>query len=253
MIKTYKIDMIKTKSDINYDLERYEIKNEIIYAICKNPLKKFKNFKSPYDKDLIDEKNYKTIFFILDFDEIVNSKMSVFKNIKKIKLKVLSNSIYVNIQNYKSSNEQDVQDILQALKIQFLHSKVEKVTYIYDKTCEYLDNQFITKNLCQFENNKCIAKRDYDLECGCCRHAKDMSFFSLMTSELVECEYLNDKRCIADCITCKLYTCPFLNKLGIKIKIKDLFLINNYFNFVQKLIIKTSPFTPKEKILKKLV
>ena len=253
MIKSYQINMIKSTSDINSEIERYEVKNEIVYAICKNPLKKFKNIQSPYNKDLIDETNYQKIFFILDFDEIVNSKLSVFKNIKKIKLKLKSKSIYVNIQNYKSSNEQDVQDILQTLKIQFLNSKAEKVNYIYDKTCEYLDNQFLSKNLCQFENNKCIAKRNFDIDCGCCRHSKDMSFFSLLSSEFVECEYLKDKHCTADCITCKLYTCPALNKLGIKIKIKDLFLINNYFNFIQKIIIRSSPYTPKEKILKKLV
>ena len=253
MIKTYKIDLMKSKEDISFDTERHEIGDEIVYAICKNPLKKFKNVKSPFVKDSINESNYKKVFFILDCDEIINSKMTVFNNIKRIKIKINLKSINVHVQNYNSEYEQDIQDILQSLKIRFLTNKTEKTSYIYDKTCEYLDNLFMSKNLCQFENNKCIAKRDYDLTCGCCRHAKDLSFFSLMASEMVQCEYLKDTHCTADCITCKLYTCPTLNKLGIKIKIKDLFLVNNFYNIIQKIIIKSSPFTPKEKILKKLV
>ena len=253
MIKTYQINMHKNKSDILSTSSRNDINNEIIYAICDEPLKKFKNIQFPYARETINNTYYKNIFFILDFNEIVDNKKDVLNKIKKIKLKIDSNQIYAHIQHYKSSNEQDILDILSALKIQFLTSKAQKIDYIYDKTCEYLDNQFTTRNICQFENNKCIAKRDYDLNCGCCRHSKGRNFFSLLDSEFVVCEYLNNKQCTADCISCKLYTCPTLNKMGIKFRIKDLFLIDNYFSLRQKVIIKSYCFTPKEEIIKRLI
>ena len=253
MVKTYQINLINNKNDITSNIQRQEGNNEIIYNICKNPLKKFKNIKSPFNKEKINTNNYQKVYFVLDFNEIINEKKELFNKIKKIKLLFDVKSFFVYIQNYKSSNEKDVIDILQSLKIHFLKTKLEKIDYIYDKTCEYLDNEFATRNICQFENNKCIAKRECDLTCGCCRHSKDRNFFSLLASEYVECEYLKNKHCSANCISCKLYTCPTLNKMGIKFRIKDLFLLNNYFSIRQRIIVKTYCFTPKEIIIRKLV
>ena len=253
MLKTYQINMHINKSDILSTSSRNDVQNEIIYTLCDNPLKKFKNIQSPYYNNCGDPHGYKKIIFVLDLDEIINSKKSVFKKIKKIRLKLNKIQIFAYIQNYKSSYENDILDILSALKIQFIQSKYHRIEYIYDKTCEYLDNEFTEKNICQFKNNKCIAKSEFDIDCGCCRHSKNRNFFSLLNSEYVTCEYLKNKHCTANCISCKLFTCPTLNKMGIKFRIKDLFLLNNYYNIRQKIIVKSYCFTPKDVIMKKLI
>ncbi|MBO6243128.1 MAG: hypothetical protein J6O41_00960, partial [Clostridia bacterium] len=73
-------------------------------------------------------------------------------------------------------------------------------------------------------------------------------------SKLVLCEHLKkDYTCGAKCISCKLFTCDYLRKKGIQFKIKDILLLNVFFNPLQKYFIKYMVFTPKDKILKRLL
>ena len=73
-------------------------------------------------------------------------------------------------------------------------------------------------------------------------------------SKLVLCEHLKkDYTCGAKCISCKLFTCDYLEKKGIKFRIKDILLLNVFFNPLQKYFIKYMVYTPKEKILKRLM
>ena len=75
----------------------------------------------------------------------------------------------------------------------------------------------------------------------------------IYSNKLVLCEYLVNRRCSAKCITCKLFTCDYLEKNGIKFRMNDILLIKCFFNPIQMLIMKCSPFTLKEKILKRLL
>ena len=122
----------------------------------------------------------------------------------------------------------------------------------YDLACDYLDSFFYGKNLCEFYNNRCGYKKDYDIEVGCCRHFEKHKHFGLLLGEkLVPCEYLgSNKRCNVKCLSCKLYTCPYLEKKGIKFKLKDIFPINSIFNWKQKIYIKSNVYTKKEDMLK---
>ena len=87
---------------------------------------------------------------------------------------------------------------------------------------------------------------------GCCHHFKYKAIGPL--SRLVQCEYLTkDYKCGAKCISCKLFTCDYLEKKGIKFKINDILLLNAFFNPLQKYFIKYMVFTPKEKIIKRLL
>ena len=48
----------------------------------------------------------------------------------------------------------------------------KRYNYIYDTVCDYLDNEFQEKNICQFKNNKCVGVTD-GYHCkesinGCC-------------------------------------------------------------------------------------
>ena len=74
--------------------------------------------------------------------------------------------------NSNGENEKDVFDLIRSIKIVLLKRKIDRYEYIYDVACNYLDNEFITKNICDFKNDKCFAKRDFNCTCGCCRHFK---------------------------------------------------------------------------------
>lgn len=148
----------------------------------------------------------------------------------------------LNIKNIK------LEDLIDTIKLESLNTKKAKYNYIYDKTCKTLDYEFETRNLCNFKDDKCIEKAKTNVICGCCRHYKN-----LFSKNLVKCEYLKNRKCTANCITCKLFTCDTLEKQGIKFKLKDFYLINYYFNNLQKFIIKSSYFTTKEKIMKRLI
>ena len=50
-----------------------------------------------------------------------------------------------------------------------------------------------------------------------------------------------------------VFTCDYLEKKGIKFRIKDMLLLDTFFNPLQKYCIKYKVFTPKEKIIKWLI
>lgn len=136
----------------------------------------------------------------------------------------------------------------------FYKTREERYNYIYDTVCNYLDSFFYGKNLCDFKNNQCGEKRGTTSYRGCCHHYKNKLLGPLISHNLIPCEYLlNDYTCGAKCISCKLFTCDYLNKKGIKFRIKDIFLLDVFFNWFQKYFIKSMVFTPKDKIMKTLL
>lgn len=151
--------------------------------------------------------------------------------------------------NSNGENEKDVFDLIRAIKIVLLKRKIDRYEYIYDVACNYLDNEFITKNICDFKNDKCFAKRDFNCTCGCCRHFKH--FFS---NKLVQCEYLIDKHCSAQCLPCKMFTCDeIVRDKKIKYRFSDIFLLDKFFNPIQKIVILMNCFNKKETIIKRLL
>ena len=143
-------------------------------------------------------------------------------------------------------------DFILGINAIFFNTRHERYNYIYDTVCDYLDSFFYGKNLCDFKDNKCGEKRNTAITIGCCRHFKIKLLGPL--TRLIPCEYLKeDHTCDAKCISCKLFTCDYLRKKGVIFKIKDILLLDVFFNPVQKYFIKYMVFTPKEKILKKLM
>ena len=185
------------------------------------------------------------------------------KDIKKIKeickknrirfgIEMQDKIIVANIEKYNEYEEIYI-NILHTLNAILYENINDKYNYLYDEICDYLDNEFIKYNLCGFKNDKCKVKKDSGVEMGCCYHCKNKYFGLLYTNKFQLCEYLKDKRCSAKCITCKLYTCSELQKQGIKYNTKNVLLIRYFFNPIQKFIIISSHFTPKERIMKKLL
>ena len=59
--------------------------------------------------------------------------------------------------------------------------------------------------------------------------------------------------CGAKCIGCKLFTCDYLEKRGIKFRIRDILLLDVFFNPLQKYFIRYMVYTPKDKVIKRLM
>ncbi|MCL2592430.1 MAG: hypothetical protein FWD82_03600 [Defluviitaleaceae bacterium] len=131
-----------------------------------------------------------------------------------------------------------------------------KYEMIYDDVCKYLDNEFYGKNVCDFQNNRCGEKRNTNSLVGCCRPYKNKLISPLLPASCNRvnvCKYLDEnKKCSVECISCKLFTCDYLHKKGIRFKIKDIESLKD-FNVIQKYILKYSVFTPKEKIINRLL
>ena len=146
-------------------------------------------------------------------------KLLFIKKIYTNKLGITENSkkLLGYIINYNQNNKEQ-NDFILAINAIFYNTRYERYNYIYDTVCHY------------------------------------KSKFLGPLTKFVLCEYLGeDYSCTAKCISCKLFTCDYLEKKGIKFKIRDILLLNTFFNPLQKYFIKYMVFTPKEKILKRLM
>lgn len=198
------------------------------------------------DFNVLTKKKYKKVLRKLLRLKKITTKLGIENGIKEDSKKILGYII-----NYDKNDKQQ-NDFILAINAIFFNTRYERYNYIYDTVCIYLDNYFYGKNLCDFKNNKCGEKKNTSSTTGCCHHFKYKVLGPL--SKLVLCEFLNDDySCEAKCISCKLFTCDYLEKKGIKFKIRDILLLDTFFNPIQKYYIKYMVFTPKEKILKKLM
>lgn len=204
------------------------------------------------------------IIFKIDFNKFstkeykrILKKFLLVKNIairmnKKFGVEEDNKKIIAYIVNL-NKNDINQMNFIYGINAVLYNNKYERYNYIYDTVCNYLDGYFYGKNLCDFHNNKCGEKRNTSSTTGCCHHFKHKMLGPF--SKLVLCEYLNSENytCDAKCISCKLFTCDYLESKGIKFKIKNILLLDTFFNPLQKYFIKYMVFTPKEKILKRLV
>jgi len=255
-------------------LNNYYIKEEMEYINKQNDILITDDiYLIENGQEIIASKNklreLKQLYFVIDFS---NKKLNINvakKLIKKIKnisslIKAKKDNIGIKeedkiiIGNIKGIEQQYANDILVALTVPLTNNKKEKYNYLYDNICWYLDNEFISKNLCGFKNNRCIGISKDNNECiGCCKHFKNKKFGAIYESskKLVRCEYLDEetKRCTAKCIMCKLVTCSEVKKnKNVRFNVWNVLLIRYYFNFIQKIITISTAYTPKEKILKRL-
>lgn len=249
----------KDKEKLNYEKEvailKYE--NNNIFIDCNNQKYQFNEF--------IKNKNIKkidNIVFQLDFSEELkfDNAKKIIKNIIKIGRKIKKYKIKIGIEmngnnilgNLKLSDSEYENDVVSAIGVLVCKNKKQKYEFLYDQICDYLDKKVVNKNVCGFKNDKCIAKRNTNCTMGCCHHFKNKYFGILYEKELHLCEYQKDKSCTAKCITCKMYMCDYLVKRGYKFTCNNVLLIKYYFNFAQKVVIKSSFFTTKDKILKRI-
>lgn len=134
-----------------------------------------------------------------------------------------------------------VKDVLAEKEVKERYSK------IYDIICDYLDNEFICKNVCGFKNGICsrrqhmidkgVAKKTYTN--GCCYGYKENKV----------CEHLKNGRCSIKNIACKTFTCPFLKLRGKRYSINKLYFARYFFNSRQKFYMENTYFVDKDIVL----
>ena len=126
--------------------------------------------------------------------------------------------------------------------------KKERYSYLYDLICDYLDQEFRSKNICGFSNNLCRRrcdmmerniKKDTYLN-GCCHSY----------SEGKDCEHLTSNGCGIKNIACKTYTCFYLRKRGYRYTLDNIYLSRYFFNRRQKFYIENTHFVDKSVIMK---
>ena len=220
----------------------------IIYNFNDNNVK-LKNIKNIYlvvdSKYLIDNRFFKKyIKYVIKLKKKINKKDIQFgilyKN-QRIIITIIGESIV------PLEKREELETCIKAIQYDCVKEKYE---YIYDAVCDYLDNDNMKNNYCDFKNDVCVAKRSVSngkiVTMGCCHKFSHYNIFGKMKL----CDYFKNKRCSIKCITCKLFMCDYLK---VKYRIKDITLLDCFFNIPQKIIIKYSFYTPKEKIIKKLL
>lgn len=235
----YYMKIVNNKDDL--PAESIDVENLNIVKVFKRDKILIK-----IDFNNLNVKKYKNILKKMLRVKRMISKKNVKKGMKKDSKILLGYLV-----NYDESNRQQ-KEFITGINAILYETKYERYNYIYDTVCDYLDSCFYERNLCDFKDNKCGEKRNTSSLTGCCHHFKNKLLGPLST--LVPCEYLQeDYSCKAKCISCKLFTCDYLRKKGIKFKMKDILLLDTFFNPLQKYFIKYMVFTPKEKIIKLLM
>ena len=238
----------KIKLDNKYCLELEEndigLEGQDIRELKAREIIRNKYLILKIDFNTLDEKDYKKII-----KRVLHIKALIKLHAVKIGIEEKTDEVKLGyVINYDKNNKRQNEFIL-AINAIFFKTRYDRYNYIYDTVCNYLD---YGKNLCDFQDNKCGEKRNTSSTWGCCRHYKIkwLGPFSKFTL----CEYLKeDYTCAAKCLGCKLYTCDYLRKKGIKFKMKDILLLNAFFNPLQKYFIKYMVFTPKEKVIRRLM
>lgn len=137
--------------------------------------------------------------------------------------------------------DKDITDMIYMIHAINIKEMEERYSYIYDRVCQFLDQEFQEKNICQFEKNLCIGVRKHcqcHSEYGCCYGRKRGL-----------CKNLVDNHCTIQAISCKLFTCSCLRKEKIEFKINDIVLLKYFFNPIQKYYIEYSLFKDKSEMI----
>ena len=162
-----------------------------------------------------------------------------------------NNNIKFIINNYP-------QDVIPALKALSIDNRKKRYTFLYDVLFNSLDLLWDKQNPCKFCDDICIASRNHQsnhVENGCC-YSFQYSRNPLNFIENIEvCQYLgNDKKCKTQNLSCKFFVCNYLKRNHIfDINMNEFLLIQVFFNYKQRLILKYNFFKSKEEILEKLL
>lgn len=158
--------------------------------------------------------------------------------------------IFIKTKSYlEKINDQEIDKKMKIINKVLKIKDIEKrYSYLYDLICDYLDNEFKSKNICGFDCGLCKrrkdmiknnVKKDTYLN-GCCYGYKEKKV----------CKYLiPGKGCSIKNIACKTYTCFYLRKQGYRYRLKDIYLAKYFFNLRQKFYIENAYFKDKDIVM----
>lgn len=153
------------------------------------------------------------------------SKINIYKSI------LYCNTLFVVKNNI---NNKMIDYIINALNIK---NRKKRIVYIYDSSCELIDDNTKNINICGFKNNKCYVQRKIkNGKCnGCCR----------------KCLYQTNEGCPTKNLACKLFNCSEVTSRYDVIKYDDLKLLQ-LLSLKNQFIIKSDYFSTREDVLKDL-
>ena len=183
---------------------------------------------------------------LLKIEDVLNVLKSVFNKVSsKENVQVLYMTDKNTIDNGKKYLINELSKIVYGLKL-----NDNLYEYVYDTVCKDIDNMFSIYRFCDFRNDKCLSQRHKSLftnnypvpdKDGCC--------FNVYR----KCEYLKEHGgCEVRCLACKLYTCPYITKLGVGLYTSEILLMKAFFNNNQRRDSVFEFFQPEEKVLKKI-
>lgn len=158
--------------------------------------------------------------------------------------------IYRKTKKYleRMKDERIEEKMLVVKQVLFISDYEKRYSYLYDLICDYLDNEFRSKNICGFDCGICKRRKDMMerkikkvcYENGCCRGYKEGK----------TCKYLiPNVGCSIKNIACKTYTCFYLRKQGYRYKLNNIYLVRYFFNLRQKFYIENTFFVDKNVII----
>ncbi|MBR1386514.1 MAG: hypothetical protein IJ568_06760 [Bacilli bacterium] len=165
-------------------------------------------------------------------------KISSEKDIKKLYKKLwLYKSFLYRKTFFSSNNNIDINTkyIIDALNIK---RRRDRITFIFDKTCEIIDAKNKGVDICNFKGRVCLAhqcnknKTYYD---GCCRI----------------CLYKTTKGCPTKNIACKLYNCRMVKETFDVYNYNDLKILR-LLSLKNRIIVRHDYFSLREDVLKDL-
>ena len=179
---------------------------------------------------------------IIRVDDNGNFKLSRFIRLldsKNKKYKVL----YKEKEYIKESSIKEIRQISQVIEALNIKDKKKRLTFVYNRACDILDDDFYGKNVCGFKNNKCFQDRKKKTKCdGCCR----------CNDNKKHCRYLINHICSTRCLACKFHICYTLKKKGYKYKVNDILVLKYLLNWKQRIMVYLDFFMTPEEVIEDL-
>ncbi|HIQ65014.1 MAG TPA: hypothetical protein IAC85_04660 [Candidatus Faecenecus gallistercoris] len=120
-----------------------------------------------------------------------------------------------------------------------LKDKDERLRYVFEETCDYIDRNYVNLNFCEFQDGKCACQRagkEKAIINGCCG----------------TCEYLGDHGCTIKSLACKIFFCHYIKKKKKVFRLNDIKIAKYFFTPAQKVIANYNFFKTEEENLKAL-
>ena len=167
--------------------------------------------------------------------------------IKKIK-KYLRAGEKIKFSSVPKKPNEEEKLIIKIVEVMNTSDIEERYSLIYDYLCEYMDEDMMLHQYCDFKDGKCIANR-----LGLSVHEADGCCYSWKWGQ---CQFLNKNEgiCTNKNPGCKLFMCSYVEKkYKFKYNLEDIFPVKYFLNRKQINIISRSFFKTKEYIITKMM